>query len=745
MTWLREWTEAFGDPPPAWAQRLAAELTTTSDVLVVWLAGARETGHQTGREVDELLVEVLAELPKDGEFVRLVDSAGGELVRHAEKYATDLPVLFPEALFRLLRIVADVHRQLPTTTDEVHSRVRDDSYIVFRGGEGRDLPAEFLHAVAQSQTSEEFVPLWWRLCSLDSLAPEHAEIGVLGLRWSPVADRPDFAAVLGHGLALVAEGASTFAHDDLLSDTRARRLFLRLIRTTMRARSDLDWAAVGKHAHEQVLDEDARRWTERGFGLEGRDSAQRRRDKTRPYEDPERARSIADRLRANEGGSLIEAHSFLEAQRSEASRRGDALPLVQSLCYFASAITDRDAKQAVEWAREASLWQPHNHYTAVTLAEAYSKQGQPTIAAEVLLSRLMLLADAPAMWVETGKILDGIGETVAAGEALTEAAERFPDHSVGWSALGEHLVRMGRPSDAVTVFRAGLKTAPDNQYLLPGQIRALALAHQFDEAWALLGEAEAVMPRNHAVLRRRRKELETNDIEVREPAPFSAAWRQSLATDARAGLALLLRRAARRDGRSLASTDPSLRAELIEAILTDDRRGIPASSELAFSGYLSGAAAVTGAVRELLRVRVARASLSDPEVLSESFETFVVDDKRAGASDQRLAPLRELTRLRASATFVDGASLERERTAAISTLRVLGQSNGGGAPSMGVYEIRQFTIGQRRGTWAWLLLNTLGIANGTTPESVASLRAVVREKSPQLDAIEEDMALALGT
>ena len=88
------------------------------------------------------------------------------------------------------------------------------------------------------------------------------------------------------------------------------------------------------------------------------------------YEDPERARSIASDLEADAGRALDTAGEFLDAQRVlYATRLGDSLPFVQSLCFFATRIKQHRPDIAIGWAREAAQWQPHNPYPAVILGE----------------------------------------------------------------------------------------------------------------------------------------------------------------------------------------------------------------------------------------------------------------------------------------------------------------------------------------------------------------------------------------
>lgn len=740
MTLTLEWIENIGPPAPTWLDRFAAfEEPSIDEELLLFLAGARDLGRATARGADEFLVDVLAALPADGLFANIVDGAASRLLMRAETHVKDSRPLPLEGLDRLLRVLVEVPDRLPAAIEASRGRVRDDSYRLFPSF-GYDLSGGLLHVVARAQTNVEFVPLWWRLCDLDSLVPEHADIGVLGLRWSPLGASDDFESIVAKAIAIVADGCARSAHDALISEERARRVLMSIVRSNRRARADLDWSVISEQVLEAVRSDAASRWVRKAFGVESRGAP--RRTPAR-YEDPDRAKKISSALGDNPAKGLAEALAFLETQRTEAARRGDVLPLVQSLCNFAHGVMQNEAARAIEWASEASLWQPTNHYTAVTLAEAYLEASNPAAAGEVVLSRRTRLSEAPPFWAELGKVLGALGEGEAAREALFEAVERFPWHAPLSSSLGELLVRLGEPAHAVEAFEAGLRYEPHDEYLLPGQIRALALVGRKPDAMELLAHAESYLP-GHPVLQRRRHELTSGDHFVRAMPAWSPLWRDDLSADALAGLSMLLRRSARRRAESGVETKPTPVSESVAHVLLAHKHASSrAASELAFSGIKADARLTSGSVRELVRVREARERGRDAAFTPERFDLMTIDNARAGVSDQRLAPLTELSRLRAAATLVDGDVLAERGIEAIRTLRALHTRSAGRNGESDGWD-RPLSVGERRAEWAGAALSTLGAESAAPEPAAATLRSIVQAKSLQLDTLEEDAALSLG-
>lgn len=741
MTLSLEWIENIGRPAPAWLDRFAASESSNDEELLLFLAGARDLGRATARDADEFLVDILAALPADGLFASIVDSTASRLLMQAENYVNDHETLPMEGLDRLLRVLVEVPDRLRGAVEVSRGRVRDGSYRSFPSS-GYDLAGGLLHVVARAQTNTEFVPLWWRLCELDSLVPEHADIGVLGLRWSSLGASDDFEFILAQALALVAEACARSVDDEVISEERARRVFLSLVRTNRRARADLDWTVVSERVLDRVSSGAATRWAMRAFGVESR-GAQHRTSRPTLYEDPHRAQKIAKVLRQDPARGVAEALTFVDTQRREATRRGDVLPLVQSLCNFAHGVMQNEPGRAIEWASEASSWQPTNHYTAVTLAEAYLVAHKPVAAAEVVLSRRTQLSEAPPFWVELGKVLGALGEGEAAREALSEAVERFPREAPLSGALGELLLRLGEPAQAVEAFDAGLRYEPRNEYLLPGQIRALALVGRKQEAIELLAQAESDLP-GHPVVQRRRRELTSGKHSVRRMPVWSPEWRDELSLDALAGLSMLLRRAAARRAECGLEARPEPETKsLAHALLAHKGSSLRAASELAFSGIKLDGRLLSGSVRELLRVREVRQQAVDAPFSREQFDVLTIDDARAGVSDQRLAPLTEVSRLRAAAMMVDGDVLAQRGIEAIRTLRALHTRSA--SPDAGTDRWdRPLSVGERRAEWAGAALSTLGAETAATEPAATALRSLVLTKSHQLDTLEEDAALNLG-
>ena len=91
------------------------------DDLVRFLAGAESGSGAPLRESDEILIEVLAGLPREGDLAAMFDVAGVALLSRAQHSAEpdeeppDLAVeaILREATFRLLRVVVNLRQSLP--------------------------------------------------------------------------------------------------------------------------------------------------------------------------------------------------------------------------------------------------------------------------------------------------------------------------------------------------------------------------------------------------------------------------------------------------------------------------------------------------------------------------------------------------------------------------------------------------------------------------------------------------------
>jgi tetratricopeptide (TPR) repeat protein len=741
VTLLLEWTEAFGESPPEWIVRFVEDEQGRSQELIRVLAGASEDESIAGRDTDELLVEILAGLPADSDLVGAIDETALAVLRSSTP-GDAVPIsetLLREALFRLLRAAAHVADRLPGTVDEVQRQVESGSHLALPRTPAQDLAAEALHVVARSQTDRRFVPMWWRLCDLDASAPEHALFGVLGLRWAEFSDG-DEEELLAAALSRIANACTVGSREELFSESRSRRLFLTAARTTLRARKDLDAARIGAYAVARTSPS-AMNLVMHAFGLAERQDAGNGGATSARYEDPERASRIAASLKALDPNGRRDADAFLEHQRHEAARRGDVLPLVQSLCYFANAVTSTDPALAVAWASEAADWQPHNHYTAVTWAEGLVSKNEPAAAADVLLQRLQLLAEHAPMWVELGARLQELGELFAAEEALLEAVERFPHSAAAWGAAGEFFVRTDRLASALAAFRSGLEVDSRHRYLLPGYVRALGRSGDVTEAAEVLANAEAVLGANHPVVRRRRAELRAGRFDVRELPASETSWLEGLSSDGLGTVALLLRRnAARKNDAGESSTAVMQRHDVVLRKLSTLRDlSLAAGSELALSQERGRAWTATLSVQELLRVRARRDSLKGAEYTTPEFGTMLFESERAGVTDQRFMPIHALSRLRAAATMVDGKAVESHARDAVEALRALEKLNEWRTNADGGTGV--LTLGQRRSAWAGTalaLIESLGLNR-----TCASLISDVRAHPVKLDAVEEDAVIGL--
>lgn len=737
---LLEWTESFGGPIPMWVERLVEG--NEPNELLRFLAGTSPNGASSARESDEVLVEALAGLPSDGELAHHFDEAAVELLRRAGQQDGDVSedALSREALYRLLRAVAHVPQVLPLTAAAVRRLVASGAHLTLPTTAAQDVAGEALHVVAVSQTDAHFIPLWWRLCDLQSPIPEHAPIGVLGLRWSPLSEG-DVATLMVEALSRLAEACERATRELLISERRGRTIFLSGARSTMRARNDLDWDRIGRAVLESTTGV-ARTWAARAFGLEALPAPVSVTSR-RQYEDPEGANRLARDIRMQAPTAVSAAQAFLEHQRREAQRRGDALPLTQSLCNFASAITPHDPALAIQWAREAANWQPHNHYTAVTWAEGLVAAGRLVEAADVLLSRLHRLAEHAPMWVEVGKTLEESGELIAGREVLAEAVERFPRATPAWSALAEYEVRSNRYEEAIAAFESGLRVDPYNRYLLPGYARALALANRRDEAITALERAKATLGAQHNVVVRRLQEIRSGNIEVRPRRSTAGLARADLSADALGVLALLFQRVERRLARtrSDSSDAETARAATVSELQRRHNSSLTAAAALALANGGKPSHLAASSVQELIRLRRTRSAVQGSEFNRDTFESLVFNDERSGATDQRMVPLRDLSRLRAFATLVDGEVLREEGSKAISSLR---QARSASTTSMhATVTFAALTVGERRSAWAGTVLETLHVNDETV--ATDALRDELQERTDQLDALEEDVAIALLT
>jgi len=744
-TLLLEWEESFGGRPPAWLARFIDASDDRPRELLRLLAGATSAEPGGARDIDEVLSEVLAGLPPDSDIVSAIDNAAEDLLASIDLGIPgfDSDALLSEALFRLFRVAEQASDRLLKLAADINQRVESGSYLTLRGSPTQDLAAEALGVAARNQHDDRFVPLWWRLCQLDSAIPEYSLIGLLGLRWSP-SSVDDSARLLTEALLQLAEACVQASADELISDSRSRRLFLNAARTSMRSRADIDWNAVGTQLVDAARTPAARGLLARAFGLEPSDrGGPDQRASRGPYGDPSRARTIASSLERDTPQARREAEQFLDGQRTEASRQGDALPLVQSLCYFAHSVHIHAPDLAISWASEAARWQPHNHYTVVTWAEALIAADRGVDAVDLLLTRLHLLAEHAPMWVETGVRLEDLGEVFAAEEALREAVARFPESVPAWGALGEHLVRTHRPEDGLQAFETGLSIDPAQRYLLPGYARALALVGRRTEAEAALARAAEVLGPHSTLVSRRQRELESGDIDVRAIPTSPPGWPSNLSSEALGALGVLLRRTAgRRTATGVAPGGPSARHRLVlDELQQRADLSLTATSELAFSGALNGRHALAPSIRELIRVRAARLSLANDVYTQENLDELLFEGERSGIGDQRIVPLRELSRLRAAATLVDGAAIADEAASALRVLHRLGSMHDRTRSANG--DGRLLTVGQRRSAWASTALAILG-SGSTSPSLAVSIQAVPDQRH-ELDALEEDAAIGLPT
>jgi tetratricopeptide (TPR) repeat protein len=739
---LLEWTESFGGSAPAWVTRIVNG--DHSGELVRFLAGVQGADHSRAPDPDEALVEALANLPVDGDLASLFDNAAIDVLALADATSIEdhSDILIREAVLRLLRVLVRVPERFPMTVADVHRRVESDRYLTLPSSTSHDLGGEALHVVARSQTDGRFVPLWWRLCGLESAVPDHALIGLIGLRWAPQPEN-DLEMVLTEAFSRLALACARATDDELLSDTAARRILLTAARITIRARKDFDWSEIGTAVMTATTSSPlASTWVARAFGVEF--GAMVVRKSGARYEDPVRARELARRLKDGDATAMPDAEAFLEHQRAEATRRGNMLPLVQSFCYFANAVVDHSPQLSIAWASEAATWQPHNPYTAVTWAKALRAAGEHVAATDLLLSRLHRLIEHSEVWVDAGARLADQGEQLAAAEVLLEATERFPFSAAAWSALSEHLVRTGQLDDAIGAFESGLEFHPQDFYLLPGHARALALAGRTADVEPALLRAEAVLGAHHPLMVRRRRETTTGDSTVPELPAFSVEWRSEVSSDALGTLARILRRAGARklaDGDS--STEAATQREPILAALKERRVfSLTATSELALSEGQHQVPGVTAPVRELVRVRNARSASDGASYDPYTFQSLTFDNARSGAGDQRMAPLHELSQLRAFGTLVDGKALDAIGIEALRTLRR--QKALSSFPDNDSSRLTALTVGQRRSAWAGSVLGVLAMTE-VAEENAAAVREALEEKGRQLDAIEEDAAISLLT
>lgn len=721
------------------------------NLLLRFLAGIEPASGAPLRESDEILVDILAGLPREGELTAMLDRVGAELLDRADRpVASDgsppdraEEVVLREATFRLLRVVRSLPDSLPRCVAATRDALDAQSPALLQTSESQDVAAEALQVLVTTQHDNRYVPLWWRLCDLESLSPRHSAVGVLGLRWSPAGDR-DLESLLAHAFSRIANASARASTEQLLSDTASRRNFLSCVRVTRGERRDLAWATIGVRALSESTPGPAEAMVRRAFGIEG--TLDRDLDRgTGRYEDPDRARDIAARLEANAPTALASAREFLDAQRSHASQGGGALPFVQSLCFFASRVKQHRTDVAIEWAREAASWQPHNRYPTVILAEALVASGRPDVATDALLRQLFRLAEHSSVWVELGRLLAEQGEHPAALETLQESTERFPDEPYAWSALGEYHVRVGCFAAAAEAFDAGLNADPSNRYLLPGLVRALGLAGQMERARAVMDQAYAALGAGSRILEIRRKALETGDYGVVPLPAGPIAWRAALSNEALGALALLYRRAARR--KALVGDSPAAvlgeRQEVLARIHVEHGVGLAVASELALGGIggsygeTLSAARAAPPVRELLRTRVAREESKGHTYTRNRFDTLTFDTGRAAVADQRLAPLHELSRLRAVATLVDGSDLARHGTNAIATLIALK----GAARALRPDSNEEPSVGERRSAWAKAVLAVLSVTSAD--DSAWQLR--MGERSFQLDAVESNVAIGVMT
>jgi hypothetical protein len=114
------------------------------------------------------------------------------------------------------------------------------------------------------------------------------------------------------------------------------------------------------------------------------------------------------------------------------------------------------------------------------------------------------------------------------------------------------------------------------------------------------------------------------------------------------------------------------------------------------------------------------------DFIGNPLESVVAFGERSGFTDQRMVPLRELSRLRASATLVDGRALDQLALEAIAVLRQVGTINPQGRAHAGGDSL--LTIGQRRSAWANSALRIVPIAGSS---ALADLKSTLGSKSNQ--------------
>lgn len=370
-------------------------------------------------------------------------------------------------------------------------------------GPARDPLADFLRAAAVTQQDQSYVEEWWALCDLRGLEPPHrGEIGILGIRHLP---RPRAMQGLFHSeivWALCRFGAALnrLEEDGQVTQRSGREHFVLLARRLQAAypfpERWREYAATAA-ADVRVPNDWLRTALHRGPPERAIDEIQQEVRVSDGWRDPtwvRRSREIRHDLSAGATGAVERAELLLTEQRSHAATTGDTWPVVASASSFAKRIRRKDPHRALQWAREATEWDPGDPYPWVEATSALLQAEGPLAALPLAwLTSERFPWDSAALNL-LGHVLMRSRQLELAEVIYRASAVRFSEdpHSLG--GLAEVLKHQRELDQAETLYRTGIARFPENGVLKCGLAAVLRLLGpaRWEEATQLLSQAQAL-------------------------------------------------------------------------------------------------------------------------------------------------------------------------------------------------------------------------------------------------------------
>lgn len=369
----------------------------------------------------------------------------------------------------------------------------------FYEGPDRDPEGAYLVALAYSQDSQHFSPLWRRLILAEELAGRpYVSIGILGFRKMPAQNGHESAGVpdgLLQALMQLADKPGT-------GQTKWKQVMRSLF--AVYRRSEGFWvkhlAPMLPH-HQQASH--ARDWlTALLPGIRNwRPGHEERKLISLPVTRPvpvSVSRDWAQRIREDPSLSDTPAFSqFLDQHRRYVKATGDANFINKTFNYISTTLVRADrrrARLAVSLMEEALHWAPWDPRNWPSYAIVLSAAGRTRDAVDALWLARQRYPFDPFIRGELGRILRESGDLDASEGVLREATSHFPRDAVFRNGLVETLRAMGRIEEAHAVAKQAVTDFPDNVVCRNAFAETLRTMGRIEEAHAVHEQAVIDFP-----------------------------------------------------------------------------------------------------------------------------------------------------------------------------------------------------------------------------------------------------------